>query len=340
MGNIRDHGIEQILHNAEYRALRQALVQDQSHANCTRCHQQQHLEDQQYRYLRDHYNQLFKMVDVDYHDDTAFALSGIDLHWSSTCNLRCVTCWAGQSSSIAHEIRVPIQTTTEQEVEFLIDWLADRQDQLKEIYLSGGEPLLIKHNLRLLRRLRKNDFLLRVNSNFTHHANNAILEEILQFPNVLMTVSADDLGQRFEYIRNGASWETFTANLRRLQDSHVRWRVNSVFFVASAVNLVRTQQWFRDEFGINDFTINQCAMEQYALMCRNLPDNIKHQVRDGLNHAIGIWHQDANLVGQFTSCLDELAQPANQHDYHQYFDGLDRRRGTNWRGVFPELVHD
>ena len=341
MGNIRDNTITEILDTDEYRRLRRALAQDTPAANCARCHQQQHLETpQQYRYLRDHYNQLFKMVDVDYDDDRAFALTGIDLHWSSTCNLRCVTCWEKQSSAIAKELKLPIETTTEPEVEFLIDWLVDRQSELREIYLSGGEPLLIKHNLRLLRRLRRDQqFVLRVNSNFTQHANNQIMRELLEFPRVLMTISADDIGTRFEYIRHGAQWQTFLNNVKRYQDTHLQWRVNSVFFVASAANLINTQRFFRNQFGFEDFTINQCAMEKHALKCRNLAEPLKDKVRQDILQAQQQWHHDANLVGQYTSCLHELASEPNQYSYQDYFDDIDRRRGTNWRATFPELAH-
>lgn len=341
MGNIRDNTIDEILHTDRYRSLRRDLAQDRPTANCARCHQQQHLEaPQQYRYLRDHYNQVFKMVDVDYDDDGAFALTGIDLHWSSTCNLRCVTCWEKQSSAIAQELKLPIETTTETEVEFLIDWLVDRQSELREIYLSGGEPLLIKHNLRLLRRLRRDQqFVLRVNSNFTQHANNQIMRELLEFPRVLMTISADDIGTRFEYIRHGAQWQTFLGNVKRYHGTHLQWRVNSVFFVASAVNLIDTQQYFRDQFGFEDFTINQCAMEKHALRCRNLAQPLKDTVRQSILQAQQQWHHDANLVGQYSSCLQELDLEPTPHSYQQYFDDIDRRRGTNWRATFPELAH-
>jgi hypothetical protein len=107
---------------------------------------------------------------------------------------------------------------------------------------------------------------------------------------------------------------------------------------ASAQRLLHTQNFFRQQYGFTDFTINQCGMEQHSLMARNLPDLVKQHTRNQFLQEIESRSADRNLVGQLENCIAELAQPANAVDYHKYFDSIDQRRGTLWRQAFPELA--
>jgi len=338
LGNINQQPIKEILKNPLLTQIKKDLYNDVANINCARCHTFEQ-EANNYKFLRQLYNKYFVKADVDYSDPDSFTLSGVDLHWDSTCNLKCVTCWAKQSSAIAQEMRIPIYSTAEKDVTELTDWIISQQHTLREIYLSGGEPTLIKRNLRLLESLdKKNDFLLRVNTNLTFSRENKIIQEILKFPNVLITASVDALNDRFEYIRSGAKWDQFISNMDWLAQTHAQVRVNSVFFVASASGLIETQDFFRQRYNIKDFTVNQCSMEQYALMSRNLPIKIKQVVQDKFQQAIEIHADNTNLVGQLTNCIKELQHDSNGHNYTEYFNDIDRRRSTNWQSVFPELV--
>lgn len=340
LGNINSQPLESILQAPVLQQIRQDLAQDLPNSNCQRCrsldNQTQHGS---YRYLRDMYNDLFVKSDVNYDDPTDFALTGIDLHWSSTCNLKCVTCWARQSSAIAHEMRIPILNVSTSQADQVVDWIIQNQHSVREIYLSGGEPTLIKHNLRLLQQLTpRADLLLRVNTNMTFDRHNAVVQQLLRFPSVLITASADATHDQFEYIRQGASWCQFVKNLDWLTATHFKWRVNSVFFVASAAKLLDTQNFFRNQYGFEDFTINQCSMEQHSLMSRNLPHEIKQQIVHAFDQEINLRSTDRNLVGQLENCIQELRQESNGFDYREYFNSIDQRRGTDWRTAFPELV--
>lgn len=338
LGNINRQGINEILHNPILRSIRQDLYNDEIPHNCTQCRALDQIGSS-YSYLRSMYNNWFKFSDVDYSDFDSFHLSGLDLHWSSTCNLKCVTCWSKQSSAIAQEMRLPILHLPSDRAQHLIDWALQQQHQLKEIYFSGGEPTLIRHNIQLLERLDpRADLLIRVNTNMAFDVENKFINLLSKFPNVLFTLSADAMTDRFDYIRQGASWSRFLQNLDFLRERHHQFRINSVFFVASALTLIDTQQFFRENYGIVDFTINQCGMQQHQLLCRNLPEHLKKSILAGFQTLIKNTGQDRNLSGQIRNCISELQKDPNTQDYRTYFDDIDRRRGTNWRNTFKELV--
>jgi radical SAM protein with 4Fe4S-binding SPASM domain len=341
MGNLNHDSIEDILHSPARKQIQQHMLDQLVPSNCVGCSKLENTGtgSEKYQFLRNNYNTLLQDLDVNYRDPHEFMLGALDLHWSSLCDLKCVTCWAYQSSSIAQEQNVPVNHLPSDRANLLIDWIVKNQHTLQEIYLSGGEPTMIKYNLRLLEKIQKrSDLQIRVNSNLMWDQDNSVLAEILKFPNILFTCSADAVGQKFEYIRRDAKWAKFLENLNFLNaQKNVRIRINSVFFVLSAPDLADTVEFFKQNFNINDFTINQCEMEQTHLRARNLPEPVKKQCAADIADAIDRFSYDLNLVGQLKNCLAELDQPGTE-SYQEYFDKTDQLAGSNWPMTFQGLA--
>ena len=341
LGNLKNNSIEEILSNSALTEIKQNLSQNILDSNCRACQSYENNVDDNnsYDFLRGLYNSMFKFENIDYDNLAEFKLQGIDLHWSSICDLKCITCWSNQSSSIAKEQGKEILHTPVEQADKLIDYIVSNQETLKEIYLSGGEPTLIKHNLRLLKKLRRDlSFQIRINTNMMYDPDNQIIKELQEFPNVLFTVSADAMGDRFNYIRRGADWNKFLKNLDNLIRTHFTWRLNSVFFVGSASYLSDTQNFFIDNYGFNDFTINQCGMEHYNLQCRNLAEDVKNKVLEKLIAHQNIHKNNFNLVGQINNCINEIKNQGSPN-YQKYFENIDSKAGTSWTNVFPELIY-
>tara|TARA_R110000803_G_C11963095_1_gene318930 strand:+ start:114 stop:1244 length:1131 start_codon:yes stop_codon:yes gene_type:complete len=335
IGHLANNSIEEITTGPVINEIRSSLYNDIAHKNCKTCIMYE--DDTEYKFLRNLYNPMFQHADVDYADNKLFKLSAIDLHWSSTCNLKCITCWAKQSSAIAQEEGKPILHTPDKQADKIIDLILSRQHDLKEIYLSGGEPTLIKHNIRLLRQLDKSiDCNIRVNTNMMFEQNNPVITELQKFKNVLVTISADAIGPRFEYIRREADWDKFLENLAFLQNTNFNIRLNSVFFIASALHLTDTQQFFYDNYGITDFTINQVKMGHSMIQCRNLPDKVKSLCVEKMNNHKQRFADNSNLVGQLNSCLAELQNP-REEPYTDFFESFANKTSVNWRNIFTEL---
>lgn len=339
-GNLQTNTIEEILASPKIKQIKKQILNDEISSHCINCLSLENdgSNNKKYSFLRNNYNQLARDIDINYKDTDQFVLGALDLHWSSLCDLKCVTCWAKQSSSIAVEQGLPVRhLPTEHALKF-IDWVVANQHTLKEIYLSGGEPTMIKYNTRLLEQIHKrDDLLIRVNSNMMWDFDNAVIQEILKFPNVLFTCSADGIEKRFDYIRRGASWTKFQSRLKfLLEQPNVEVRINSVFSVLNGSVLTDVIDYFKHTFGVTNYTINQCDMEQDQLRCRNLPDQTKQVAVAKITDAIERYNQDINLVGQLKNCLAELERPA-EYSYVEYLDSIDQLANTNWRNVFTEL---
>jgi len=341
MGHLQEHDITEILVSNEFQSLRKDILDDKITNNCKDCLKRENTSDAgNFSGIRNHYNGLNVHSNVDYKDVSKFELSALDLHWSSTCDLKCVTCWAMQSSSIAREQNKPVNHTPTKVANRIIEFVTANQSGLKEIYMSGGEPTLIKYNLKLLKQIQKrSDLIIRINTNMQWDQDNKIIREILKFPNVLFTCSIDGLGEKFEYIRRGANWNKTLSNIRFLQNQpNVDIRANTVFFVLTAQQLPEIIDYFMEEIGSIDHTINPCGMGQYHLRCRNLPDKVKNMVREDLNKTFEKYKNNLNIAGNLKNCLLELDEEGGANEYMKYFDDIDILQGSNWRKLYPELT--
>lgn len=158
--------------------------------------------------------------------DLGPGISHLDIRFGNSCNLKCISCWEMSSSSIAEEaiemqkhgiipvnnvLEIPnFNWASEAAIEQLIKY------PLKEIYLTGGEPMMVKHLPTLLEKLDKS-VMIRFNTNGTIY--NTKLEKLLKkFDIVNMAVSIDAIGKRAEYIRYGSNWSTIETNFNKYKD--------------------------------------------------------------------------------------------------------------------------
>jgi organic radical activating enzyme len=284
---------------------------------------------------------MFKNFDIDYEDINAFELNGVDLHWDNTCNFKCIYCNATQSSLIAQEQGITIDRSDNKNIDDIIARIEQNQYTMKEIYFSGGEPLLIKHNARLLKKLVNTDLPIRINSNISQATDsNSVFVELKRFKNVLWTVSADCVGNKFNYVRHGGDWDQFLFNFKTIKTLSHKIRLNLVWFVGNVSDLGDTIKYFVQEHGITDITINQLYQHQY-LRARHAPAAIKQLALTQLHQLLtsGLIKEKSNTWYNIARCTHELEiLESDPNGYVEYFDQLDQLRGTNWRRAFPELT--
>jgi molybdenum cofactor biosynthesis enzyme MoaA len=338
-GNINKTPIEEILKNNQITTIKHNLLEDKLITNCLGCHELA-TEGEHYD-LRNHYNPMFQNVDIDYENLGEFKLHGIDLHWDNTCNFKCIYCNAKQSSLIAQEQGIPVTKSIPENIDKIIDMVVKNQYVMKEIYLSGGEPLLIKHNVKLLSQIENKELPIRINSNISvANDKNPVFLEIKKFKNVLWTISADTVGEKFNYIRNGGDWDSTLKNLETIKSLSHQIRLNAVFFIGNVVDMFDTLEYFIREHGIVDITINQLSRHKY-LLARNSPESLKIEAKNKLQKLLdaNIIPYKSNAYYNIARCQKEIDQSVeNSTGYVEYFTRLDVIRGTNWRQIFPELV--
>jgi molybdenum cofactor biosynthesis enzyme MoaA len=339
LGNINEKSVTEILNSELLLDIKTSLANDQPHKNCNLCYKGS--IPGQHEDLRMHYNPMFQSADINYDDNTEFKLNALDMHWDNTCNFKCIYCTPVLSSSIAQEQKVPVHKVHKDRVKEIIELAVTNQYNLKEIYFSGGEPLLIKHNAELLSQLENKNIPLRLTTNLSQlKESNAVFKEVQKFSNVLWTLSADAEGARFNYIRHGGEWSEFLAGLKLLQTLGHRVRLNMVHFVGNAAGIFDTIKYFVETHGITDITVNPLHDHEY-LLPRNAPNTVKSLGRDKLAQLLesNLIAPNSNSYYNILKCGRELELPiADADGYCYYFDQLDTLSQTNCRPAFPELT--
>jgi MoaA/NifB/PqqE/SkfB family radical SAM enzyme len=312
------------------------MLNDTPNDNCVAC-QNRNIESEKFEYLKGHYNHLVKNEDINYDDIKNFDLRSIDLHWSNVCNLRCVMCHPIQSSLIAKDLDVVIPSITEENIQNIIDMIIKNQYKLKEIYLSGGEPFYIPHNVKLLSLLKNKEVPLRINTNMHWNNNNKLYKILKDFKNVQLTMSADSIEEKFNYIRNGASWNTFIKNIEKIKkETKFELRINTIFSVINANEIDQLINYFYNQVVIKDITVN-ILYRPKEIDSRNYPENKKQIIVEKLYKILNSVKENINLKNNIQNCIDQIKK-TKLYDYNDCLDKITVKHKKNWKEIFTDLI--
>jgi hypothetical protein len=177
----------------------------------------------------------------------------VDVRWSNVCNLTCRYCGTHDSSEWRKLHNLPIESVNRDYTESLIEEIEANKDTIECLYLLGGEPLMQRHNERLLDIINPTVQIDLLTNLSVRLDSNKIYQKLKKFPNVLWDLSFDNVGDRFEYVRQGAKWDIFTDNVKRICDDfgpgHVSF--HPVYTIWNALNL----EEFYDYAATRDFRV-------------------------------------------------------------------------------------
>lgn len=230
IGNIRNEPINDIFAKQKFIEIHAAVKSNQSHDYCSRCDSIEQLAPGTSQ--RSAFNDQFPRAEKR-------QLKLIDVRWSNVCNLSCRYCNPRDSSEWSRLHSIPIESVNRDYTESLFEEIQENADTIECAYLLGGEPLMQKHNVRLLDIINKNTKIDLLTNLSVSLDNNKVYEKLKNFPNVYWNLSFDNVGNRFEYVRQGGKWSVFTDNVKRLCDdfgaSHVTF--HPVYTIWNAINL-------------------------------------------------------------------------------------------------------
>jgi len=297
----------------------------------------------------------------------------LEVFLSNVCNLSCTYCNDLNSSQIEQENRkfgnfdkhgvvIPVRhidkNLNKQYIEKFFEWLETNSHHLRRLHLLGGEPLYQKDFYRCVDFFEQHpnkDLEFNIVTNLmldTNKFENLILKirsmvARRAFKRFDITVSLDCLGPEQEYARWGLNLDVIEKNINLiLQHSWIYFNINSTLTpltikrfpdLIKKINewkqIGRVQHHFQtvflpehhnpDMFGPTfwkeDFEKALCLMPQ-----SNWQENMAHQYLTGIHQQIQNSCKDSKLIVQLVTHLDEL----------------DRRRGSNWRALFPYIEEE
>lgn len=337
IGDVKDTPIEQILLGSKNVTKQTNITNNTPAVGCHTCYNLEHGKEG-FDIISDRifYIREFKKTPLDTYQVNNFDLQTIDVRWTNLCNLACVYCGPDFSSKWADELNVKKETPTEQQQHDFKQYIYKHAKQLKHVYLAGGEPLLMKENLELLKELNP-DVNLRINTNLSK-VDTGVFDAICKFKNVHWTVSAETMEDEFEYIRFGGKWQDFLDNLNTIKKLNHKISFNMLWFLLN-YNTVFDYVDFLKGLGFhnNSFVIGALLTPDY-LNIRHLPENVLHSLKLKLESKINK-NPGYLLEDSYRNMLHYITQPIEQ-DLSGSFGKLavmDQRRGVDSSKIFTEL---
>ena len=298
----------------------------------------------------------------------------LDLRLGNLCNLKCRMCNPWNSSQIYKEHLeivehdkdyekvwnktfgiLPTNIMDEQQWfdhDIMWDQVISLIPKLKKVYMTGGEPTLIKNNFKFMKncieQCRK-DILLFFNTNCTN-INKNFLDLIKQFDNVNINASMDGIGFVNEYIRAPSDWTQISTNIEAIaQLPNVHLGITPTVQVYNIFNLVEILKWveqlnkkYNKEIFI-DFLIN---VHPYHLNINILSDDMRFQaLTEILTYKNSYIHLHPEMTrNSLEGIIGLLKQPRspNHKDelekFKQYTLSLDTHRNQNLADVDSRLM--
>ncbi len=345
IGNIADTKIKNIVHGEANTRLKEKMLADLKPNNCSGCYlQEKHRAD-----LSSISSRLYYLKEIGPKTDLKllgqpkdFSLKHVDLRWTNSCNQACVYCGPGLSSKWAQELGVKVNSQKDVRKD-VKDFVFENISNLQNVYLAGGEPMLMKENFEFLKLLKEKnpDCTIRVNTNLST-TQTGIFDLLVSFPNVHWTVSVESLGQEYEYIRHHGSWYDFEKNLTTIKKLKHKISFNMLHFILNYNSLFDCVDHFRGlGFHDNSFIIGPLYTPTH-LNILNLPTPMVEKVVERIKNLLEdkpegyLKNSYENLLLYYTTTKWDR----NIKDFVDKTKIRDARRGTDCSKVFPQLFEE
>jgi hypothetical protein len=286
----------------------------------------------------EHYENFIKSTDI----DPAQSPMGLDYSVGNLCNLKCVICGPSNSSAWIPDYQKMFPSADVSGYKFKKHQVLeiDDDDFLKNIrsvhFHGGGEPLMSDAHINLLKRIDRvrglSDVRVFYNTNGTQQVPNEVLTIWEKCYHIELYFSIDDVDDRFEYQRTGATWKSVQENInwfkQNMPHNHM-FNVNCAWSYLNLFYLDELVEWHKENLVAN----------RYGDPCQLI-----FQKANGV-YEINHLNESAMLAikNKFIEYpqLDQLLSGLNvSNTDHQMFwksiNKLDQIRGTDFKKLCPD----
>ena len=345
IGNIHKQNIEDILQNNHN--IRKEMIDGEFPSSCNGCYMQEEGRKLNFNDIssRLYYaKNLGPKINPDVlQDKSKFDLKHVDLRWNNRCNQACVYCGPHNSTMWQKELGIK-EKFEKSNIEKLKKYVFDRVEQLENVYLAGGEPMLINENkefLELLYKKNKN-VQIRINTNLSS-TKTGVFELANKFKNVHWTISIEAIKEQYEYIRYGGKWKEFETNLDFiLNNKDHKVSFNMLFFILNYNHVFDCVEYLlKKGVHYNSFVIGPVFKPLWTNVL-NLPNKVLDKIKSNLKSKI---NENANFLYQ--NSLENILNYLNKNEFHanikltiENLKILDQRRKMDSTLIFKDLYKD
>ena len=312
LDNLHNSTIQEILNSDRMREVKESIRSGRLHpeycANCIKAEQYGRSE----RHWHNDVNQDFDVATapLDYFDPTI-----VDIRWNTTCNLSCNYCGEFCSSKwMSIKKGIPIKNGARPYYQQVCDFLEAHATDIREVAMVGGEPLLLPENERLLDVIPDDCIVTLITNTTVDLDNNKIFQKLKTRRKVGWSMSFDNIGERFAYVRHGSDWSTLTGNVARIQTlmrGNGHWGgVHAVYNIYNCTRLVEFREWIAQQ-GLTVVWQNLFQPE-YLDPLQHGP-KLRQAAQAEARRLLEVCgdKMDANEISFFTHAIDNLSNDIN-----------------------------
>lgn len=212
---------------------------------------------------------------------------------------------------------------------------------LRFIYFTGGEPLLVPAMQECLDRLIHRDLAKNIIIKFDTNCsviNSKVIEKLKKFKDILFCVSVDDVGQeRYNIIRNPGNYQRLLDNMRLLKSNNFPiTEITSCIGIATPYAVIRILELAEE---LETDTFFRFLERPKWLDIKNYPASAKREIIENLKpHTIKpSWNR---WVGGEIKYLENFMDYEDQVSIQKFVDNmniLDPRRNIDWKKSLPDV---
>jgi radical SAM protein with 4Fe4S-binding SPASM domain len=292
VGNIKDTPIQQVIHGPVLTDIRNHMAQGKWHGFCKWCKQLEETTGASGRTER--LASAETLVAIDANPTGYFELQHIVVNWSNLCNLTCVYCNPETSTAWQSIKGIPI-THVKNDHPDLIELAQEHAHSVVGLSLGGGEPLLQRGLLDFLRCLNPEQVQVLVTTNISVDlAKNPIYNELRTWPKVNWQISFDNANRdKFKYVRDGADWDTFVANIRLMKQQGQHVIAHPAYSIYCAFDLIEYYEFCVAE----QLELFWCELiHPWDLDIRRYPEPIRQQAIAEIDRVVEQFGHKHNLA--------------------------------------------
>ena len=345
LGNVNEQTLEQIIKTSKkLKQIRKEMLENKYPYNCSDCYQKEkynkslnfeNISNRLY-HIKTLKDKPFKL----YENEHNFELQQIDLRWRNTCNFACVYC-DGTFSSVWAKFEGQRDKMSNDAMGETFEFVKKNIDKLQTVYMAGGEPFLIKENLKIIELIKEvnPDLLLRINTNLSI-LTPKIYTQLSTMKNVHWILSAESTNEKFEYIRWPGKYATFKNNLEKIRTLPHKITFNMTWNVLCATNILE----FIDDMLDMGFHPNSFVMNFVSNPMFFHPGNLQGKPRETLINNIQDRLTKTDPKFYLYKVYQEMINLLNEPVLDQYAKALynnlnmiDKQRNLTSSEIFPEL---
>lgn len=309
----------------------------------------------------------------------------LELRLGNFCNLRCNSCWSLSSDRVADERRriqlkdkdIPLWLKKEWDHELELDkqanwkwWESDEfvesikklAPTLKRLYLTGGEPTLIKRNIEIMQMILdtgNRDCYIALTTNLTQW-NEVFYNTMSQFNHGEIQISIDHVYDKNEYIRYPTKWESIEKNIILLYSKFPQtWKIKhyTVFQTYNYDAIPEVLDWAHKHRSYYDSKEHNRLYIWSPIMLdspgyldvRIIQPEVREKTIEKLkaykpSHNVpNLWYQhgvEQAIKRLEDNSLSEEYCTKKRQEFREFSDTMDRNRGTQWYTTFHNIAFE